>query len=475
MNKIGIIGKDGKVFREFLLLLVVLSFLLIFVIADDDFFTEDATFETFQTSDPWSEDNFKDSFLLDPAAGFQQNPEMAWQTLESDPYMLISTPDFAATAFDNDPSRVVAIINSNTQLLVSSPTLLQEFDSQIVGKVHLLNDNPNAKQTWLKEKFKHSITMASSTTKIVGYDGATVQTETASFSPDLLPTGASYKIMADGTLQSTGKFSGTFTGDINYDLTTGTLNSDTGFTDKSKTEFACSANCMIQVGEDGTVVFLQGEGEVNGIGVANLHDVSMTNGIINAKPDQLGSFVDGSELFSEDYLNYNPEKKIFYGASNLQVISTSGDKLFIGEEISFLDQDGNVVANLLTGETRFVLGSGECLPGSCIQVNPQNKEITITAAKHSVVKIHSEGYDSLNFKEVKDDSQILVEEKGVRTVLVNKRGIHPYQDLTGLKKKMSYEIETADGDIATHVNNNGVDEVCVGDKCQVCTIQKCEA
>ena len=475
MNKTGRIGKDGKVLREFLLLLVVLSLLLVFVIGEDDFFTEDSTFETSEVSDPWSAENFQDSFLLDPVAGFQQNPEMAWQTLESDPYMLISTPDFAASAFDNDPSRTLAIINSNTQLLVSSPALLQELDSRVVGQVHLLNDNPNAKKTWLKEKFKHSIAMVSSTTKIVGYDGTTIQTEVAAFSPDLLPEGSSYKVLADGTLQSTGKFSGTFSGDISYDSTTGTLNSDTGFIDKVKTEFSCSVNCIIQVGEDGSVVLLQGEGEVNGIAVANLRDVSMVGGIINAKPDQLGSFVDGTEMFSEDYLNYNAEKKIFYDASNLQVISTSPDKLFRGEEISFLDQEQNVVANLLIGETRFVLGSEECLPGSCIQVNPETKEITVTAAKHSVVKIHSDGYGILNFKEVKDDSQILVEEKGVRTVLVNKRGIHPYQDLTGLKKKMSYEIETASGEIATHVNNDGVDEVCVGKKCQVCTIQKCEA
>jgi len=287
--------------------------------------------------------------------------------------------------------------------------------------------------------------------------------------------GVSYELLSDGTLNPTGKFAGVYSGKIVYNPETGTLNSDTGFIDSSDTEFSCSkAGCSLQVGEDGTVKFLEGEGEVNGIGVANLRDVTMVNGVITAIPDQVGSFVDGSELFGEGSVTYDSKEKIFEG-NDLQVISTSGDKLFRGKEISFLDKDKIVVAKLIDGETRFVLGSGECLPGACIQVNPQVGRMTITAAKDSIVRIYSDGYGILNFKEVKDDSQILVEEKGVRTVLVNKRGIHPYQDLTGLKKKMSYEIETASGEIATHVNNDGVDEVCVGEKCQVCTIQKCEA
>jgi len=440
-----IIGRKGKVFREFFLLLVVLLFLLVFVIGDDDLFIETSTFEPSETSDPWSEDNFEQSFLDNPVEGF-----------------------------DVDPVKAIGLINENPEMLISNPALLQKFDSKIQEEINLLNDHPKAKETWLKEKF--SIAMASSGTKIVGYDGTNIVTEKSNFNPETLPKiGVSYELLSDGTLNPTGKFAGVYSGKIVYNPETGTLNSDTGFIDSSDTEFSCSkAGCSLQVGEDGTVKFLEGEGEVNGIGVANLRDVTMVNGVITAIPDQVGSFVDGSELFGEGSVTYDSKEKIFEG-NDLQVISTSGDKLFRGKEISFLDKDKIVVAKLIDGETRFVLGSGECLPGACIQVNPQVGRMTITAAKDSIVRIYSDGYGILNFKEVKDDSQILVEEKGVRTVLVNKRGIHPYQDLTGLKKKMSYEIETASGEIATHVNNDGVDEVCVGEKCQVCTIQKCEA
>ena len=121
--------------------------------------------------------------------------------------MLISSPEFATAAFNNDPAKVVAIINQNPGFLASNPTLLQEFDSRVIGNVYLLNDNPAAKEAWLKTKF--SIGMDSSNTKIVGYDGTNIETENANFNPDSLPFGASYTILSDGTLKSTGKFTGT--------------------------------------------------------------------------------------------------------------------------------------------------------------------------------------------------------------------------------------------------------------------------
>ena len=133
------------------------------------------------------------------------------------------------------------------------------------------------------------------------------------------------------------------------------------------------------------------------------------------------------------------------------------------------------MATLLSGETRFVLGTGKCLPGACISVNPETSTITISVAGDSTVKIHSEGYDNLAFKEIKDGSQIQVEEKGVMMVVVDNEGMHPFQDLTDSGKKLSYELELAEGKIATHVNEDGVDEVCVGEECQACTLMQCLA
>jgi hypothetical protein len=483
MNKIGHFSKKGKFLRESLLLIVILSLFLVFVIAQGGTDTAYKQPEGVPAPDPWK-DNFEQAFKDNPVDGFSpEHSAEAWAALEKNPQLLTYSPEVAAAAFANDPtpSKLLPMLASgdNINFLNNIPYLFNEFDNTMKtdkGKLKELGKYPKLAEAWLSKRSGGKITKIAEGAKITGYDGANIVTENAEFNPDLLPKtpGGSYEITPDG-LEATGKYAGTYRGKITYNSETDTINCDTGFVDSTNTEFACSeAGCSIQVGADGTVKFLQGKGNVNGINAANLRDVSMTNGIINALPDQEGSFIDGTEMVSENYVNYDPKEKIFLG-EGLTVKSTSAEKLFRGEDIHFLDKDQNVVATLLSGETRFVLGTGKCLPGSCISVNPETSTITTSVAGESVVKIHSDGYDNLAFKEIKDGSQVQVEEKGVMMVVVDNEGMHPYQDLTDSGKKLSYEIEAADGRIATHVNTSGVDEVCVGEECQACTLKQCLA
>lgn len=79
----------------------------------------------------WSDQqNFDSNFYADPAAGFQNNPDQAWTSLNSNPDLFATDPEMMASAFANDPSKAAAFLNANPNMfkllipLVYSPVAL---------------------------------------------------------------------------------------------------------------------------------------------------------------------------------------------------------------------------------------------------------------------------------------------------------------------------------------------------------------
>ncbi|HLD79727.1 MAG TPA: hypothetical protein VJA18_04145 [Candidatus Nanoarchaeia archaeon] len=113
-------------------------------------------------------------FAATSGAAFDANPELAWQTMQNNPYLL-DDPAVMIDALAVYPERTAALIDKRTQSL-DNPDNADSFDDEVAHTgVHLVNKNPNAKESWLDKK--HNIKMQSNHVEIKSYDGKQITTK----------------------------------------------------------------------------------------------------------------------------------------------------------------------------------------------------------------------------------------------------------------------------------------------------------
>jgi hypothetical protein len=137
---------------------------------------------------------FEDDLTNDPTTAFENDPAQAWEAITNNP-SLLSNSDVLDVAFAQDSSKASQIIESKPELLADS-TVLDRFDSEVKNNVHLLNDNPNAKVTWFKEKYN----IVDKGASIESYDGSEIKTGgdlSTTFTADNFPKAT---VLDDGTL-----------------------------------------------------------------------------------------------------------------------------------------------------------------------------------------------------------------------------------------------------------------------------------
>ncbi len=145
-----------------ILLLTVLS--LIQVIADD----ESVSWEGYDQS--MTDEDFQNLFEEDPVGAFSVDPTRAWQTVETNPY-LMEDPDILDSTFNQDPIKAANMINKEPSLMDNSD-IANRFDQEAQRNVHVLNDNPMAKKKWFSFK---GITDEGA--EVESYDGTIVKTK----------------------------------------------------------------------------------------------------------------------------------------------------------------------------------------------------------------------------------------------------------------------------------------------------------
>jgi hypothetical protein len=123
-----------------------------------------------------STDDFSTNFMNDPAGGFANNPDLAWQTLSLDPSMMQDL-DTISAAFDNDPMKAAEIINGDPDLLdivyqddegVESYEARERFKESALNSEIDLNEYPEAKVGFMQSEYQ--ITMDSADVGISGYE-----------------------------------------------------------------------------------------------------------------------------------------------------------------------------------------------------------------------------------------------------------------------------------------------------------------
>lgn len=345
------------------------------------------------SSDPWSDDNFEQSFRDDPAAGFAQNPDKA-----------------------------VSVLNNNPSLL-DDALVLETLDNEVKTNTKLLNDNPAVKEKWLQQKY--GIGMVSPATAIKSYDGTSIQTETTTFKPKELPPEAKYKIGKDGSLKAEGGFEGSYYGKVEFKE--GLLVTDSKFVNPENDDFLCVSACMIQVSKDGSVTRITGEGKVNDVPVKDLASVSVLKGAIFAVPNQKDSSIGGVKIFGIESVAYNPTEKKFYGEDFI-VKSTSPEAVFEGKMIKFEDSEGQGIATLFEGITAFVSSESECAgkKSSCISADKSAKTIFVSARGNSNIVVDAKkGYDTLRVDDITDESKVILLKKNKMVATFNQNGAHP--------------------------------------------------
>ncbi|MBI4981202.1 hypothetical protein HZC30_06640 [Candidatus Woesearchaeota archaeon] len=409
------------------------------------------------SSDPWSDDNFEQSFRDNPATGFAQNPDKAWEALGSNP-SLMSNTEVLTTAFAEDPARAVNVLNKNPQLL-DDVFVLETLDTQVQGNIKLLNDNPAVKEKWLQQKF--GIGMISPATIIKSYDGATIETETASFEPEKLPKDVKYKLQQDGSLKAEGGYEGSFYGKVEFK--DGVLITDNKFVNSDKNNFACTSGCSIQISKAGLVTGITGEGKVNEIPVKDLESVSVLQGAIFATPNQKDSKIGGIGLFGIESIAYNPVEKKFYG-ENFMVESTSPDAVFEGKKIKFQDNEGKAIATLFEGKTVFVGSEKECSgkKSSCISADKSTKTIFVSARENSNLVVDAgKEYDALRVGDITDESKVILLKDNKMVATFNQNGAHPRRN----PQDLGMNIESLEPDGKTQkIYANGY-EMCDDKRC----------
>lgn len=412
------------------------------------------------SSDPWSNDNFEQSFRDNPAIGFAQNSDKAWEALDSNP-SLMSDTEVLTTAFAEDPARAVNVLNKNPSLL-DDAFVLETLDTQVKGNIKLLNDNPAVKEKWLQQKY--GIGLVSTDTVIKSYDGATIETETVSFKPEELPKepkGVKYKLQEDGSLKAEGGYEGSFYGKVEFK--DGALITDNKFVNSDKNYFACTFACSLQVSKNGLVIRIIGEGKVNEIPVKDLESVSVLQGAIFATPNQKDSKIGGVGLFGTESVAYNPAEKKFYG-DNLMVESTSPDAVFEGKKIKFQDDEGKAIATLFEGKTAFVASEAECSgkKSSCISADKNTKTIFVSARKNSNMGVDAKaGYDTLKVGDITDDSKVILLKNNKMVATFNQNGAHPRRN----PKELGMNIESMQPDGKNHKIYAGGYEICDNSVC----------
>jgi hypothetical protein len=409
--------------------------------------------------DAWSEQNFKDSFQDNPAEGFNQNPERAWQTLEANPNLL-QDPRVLLQAFADASraERAAEIINGNIHLL-NDLSVLREFDSAVHGNVNIVNSNPQAKERWLEKQY--GIAMTSSSTKIESYDGNRLTTSQADFNPEELPPGQ-YEIQTDGRLEREG--AGAFGGAIV--VIDGNLITDGSFQDTAQNRYNCQVGCLLHVNADGVMNQIEGEAEVQmgtiSIPVRYLKQVTIDGGLLMALPYSERSMIDEAKLSSVNLISYDVEGKILEG-SDIIVYKTDSKTLFMGSNIEFSDSKGRSVANLNFGETRF--SRRGCSVAPCISATENTIQVL---AKGSEVSINGEGYQNVLVSQISDDSKVTLIEGSSILAKFNKNGMHPRPGMGKSELDVKYGYERKGKKATTHASTAGM-EVCVEKDCSKAT------
>jgi hypothetical protein len=116
---------------------------------------------------------FRANFNQFPALAFANKQDQAWELLTVEPKRL-SQENVLDEAFENDPAQAAGVLDDNVDLL-DDKNVIDRYDKEVIGNVHLLNDNPAAKAALLLNKY--NLKMLDSSVPIDQYDGQEVTTK----------------------------------------------------------------------------------------------------------------------------------------------------------------------------------------------------------------------------------------------------------------------------------------------------------
>jgi hypothetical protein len=320
----------------------------------DDSFDSDVNYNA---EIDWSDSTtYSENFYSDPAAGFENNPDLAWETLNNDPSIFATNPDAVDSAFTNDPSKAANLLNDNPSLFKNTYTssdgvetdnenandIREQFRMAASGDSYtLLNDNPEARIAWLASSYEIEDTGSG----VTAFDGDLMTTkgsESTMFSVSGLEDA---KIEEDGSL--------TFA--RLYDIDTGELKGGNrisggkiSYSDESG-ELEISGNALVILAEGSTTDYF----EIRTV-ADDSEDIPLF--LIDTKQGQVqysGSMIITNNEDPAGYKISSQEGSSFYRKFDGEY-ERAGEEKFL--ETSFVQVDGYLIEPTGSREEEFIIG-----------------------------------------------------------------------------------------------------------------------
>ena len=337
---------------------------------------------------------------------FEKDPDQSWKDFEKNP-TLWSNLEAREAAFKFDPKKSVELINeelakkyslieeiSATQddFLIQNYGLIEILDEQIKNDENIINENPYVKREWFAQKgiFDEGAKIESFDGEIIktlGIDATTFNIKDKLFlESKILPSGK--VILKDGTSVSASKI----------------------FRDENQNL------------------------NLNG-GIIEISDKFQENFRITG-----GKVKYNKEIFSSDDpldLSFTQDSKIMAGKEVLKkdesgnIISKfsgsvkSNEKTFLGDSTEYTSFLNGKESRKYLVEKEIQISQGKCDDGiSCIEENAADKSAIVRAVNNKVeIVSFDDSLQILSVEKIKDDSQIIFNEKNLAKITFTKEPI----------------------------------------------------